>query len=92
MSKIFPVLAVFFWGGILAWPLSGHADPQRVGTHAPPASHPAPGLVGIPAPVRVHRWKPVHQTKSCLVLSGWKALCWTETERVSRGLHPAGTR
>ncbi|MBU2853341.1 hypothetical protein [Acidithiobacillus ferriphilus] len=85
MSKTFPVLAILFLGGILAWPLPGHADPQRGGI---PAPHIAPGLVGIPAlpvPVRVHRWKPVRQTKSCLALSGWKALCWIETERISSG-------
>ena len=79
MSK--PWFPLLLMSATLAWPLIGHAE-----SHTPQISvgtvSPYRGLVEIPAVHRVHQWKSIRQTQNCLILAGWKALCWTETKQV----------
>ena len=42
-----------------------------------PAYIQAPAIRRLPP-----KWKSVHQSEGCLILAGWKALCWSKTERL----------
>lgn len=42
-----------------------------------PAYIQAPAIRRLPP-----KWKPYRQSENCLILAGWKALCWKETERI----------
>lgn len=74
-------LFLLILSGILVWPLCGQAD-LKYGVISPARLS---AYRGIPVPVPVPQWRPLRQSESCLILAGWKALCWVETERVSKG-------